>query len=94
MEVNTMSGEARISSRIDPTLKKKANAVLKRLGIKQSQAITMFYSQIVENKGLPFDVRVPNADSIAALNELKDTKTRGKLKSHESVADLMSDLKS
>lgn len=89
-----MTSEARISSRIDPALKKKANAVLKKLGIKQSQAITMFYSQIVENKGLPFDVKVPNAETIAAMDELKDTKKRKKLKSHSSVKDLMKDLNS
>lgn len=69
MGFNTKSNEARISSRIDPTLKKKANAVLEKLGIKQSQAITMFYTQIVENKGLPFDVKVPNATTGRTVNE-------------------------
>lgn len=89
-----MSSEARISSRIDPMLKKKANAVLKKLGIKLSQAITMFYAQIIENKGLPFDVKIPNADTVAAMDELAHAKKRKNLKSHDSVESLMDELKS
>ncbi len=49
--------------------------------------------KIVANKGLPFDVKVPNADTVAAMSELRDPKSQGKLKSHTSVDDLMSDLK-
>lgn len=82
-----MSGEARISSRIDPKLKKQANAVLKKLGIKQSQAITMFYTQIAERKGLPFDVKVPNRETVAAMNENVSGKQR-----FNSVKDAMDDL--
>jgi DNA-damage-inducible protein J len=46
-----------LNARIDPNLKIKAEKVLDRVGVSASQAITMFYKQIVLRKGLPFDVR-------------------------------------
>ncbi len=42
-----MTQDARISSRIDPELKRKSEAILAEIGVKPSQAITMFYTQIL-----------------------------------------------
>lgn len=44
----------RIQQRIDPNLQKKAEAVLKALGIKPAQAITLFYMEITRQMNLPF----------------------------------------
>jgi DNA-damage-inducible protein J len=60
-----------LNARIDPNLKIKAEKVLDRVGVSPSQAITMFYKQIVLRKGLPFDVRVPNPETVAALKEVE-----------------------
>ena len=43
--------------------------VLVELGIKPSQAITLFCKQIVRQRGLPFAARIPNNKTIKALNE-------------------------
>ena len=64
-----MLQEARISSRIDAGLKLQADSILAQLGIKPSQAITMFYTQIVRHRGIPFELKVPNVETIHALNE-------------------------
>ena len=45
----------RISTRIDATLKRQAEAILNKLGVSSSEAIVQFYQQIIQHKGLPFD---------------------------------------
>ena len=46
-------------ARIEPDLKEQAEGILSSLGIPTSNAITMFYKQIVLQRGLPFDVKLP-----------------------------------
>jgi len=91
---HTMAQEARISSRIDADLKTEAEAILEELGVKPSQAITMFYTQIKRQRGLPLDLKIPNAETIAAIEEVRDPKRRKDLKSFSNVKELMDDLKS
>ena len=57
--VRTMAKSANLYARIEPDLKEQAEAILSALGIPASNAITMFYKQIVLQKGLPFDVKLP-----------------------------------
>ena len=58
-----------IRARIEPKLKRDAEAVLGKLGISMSDAVTVFCRQVVLQKGLPFAVRIPNAETQAALAE-------------------------
>lgn len=64
-----MAKTAFLNTRIEPSLKAKAEQIFAALGISASDAITMFYQQVVYRRGLPFEVRVPNAETLAALNE-------------------------
>nr|MCR4721987.1 type II toxin-antitoxin system RelB/DinJ family antitoxin [Lachnospiraceae bacterium] len=51
-------------ARIEPDVKEKAESILATLGIPASNAINMFYKQIILNRGLPFEVRIPTARPI------------------------------
>ena len=64
-----MAKTAFLNAQIDPDLKTEAEKVLAGVGVSTSQAITMFYRQVVLRRGLPFDVCVPNAETLAALKE-------------------------
>jgi DNA-damage-inducible protein J len=64
-----MAKTAFLNTRIDPSLKTKAERILSGVGVTASQAITMFYRQVVIRKGIPFDVCIPNDETIAALRE-------------------------
>ena len=55
-----MAKTANLYARIEPELKEQAEAILSALGIPASNAIGMFYKQIVLQKGLPFDVKLPD----------------------------------
>ena len=50
---------ANLYARIEPDVKEQAESILSTLGIPASNAINMFYKQIILNKGLPFDVKIP-----------------------------------
>jgi len=48
-----------ITVRLDPVVKKGAEAVLKMLGLTVTQAVTIFFVQISLRKGLPFPIEIP-----------------------------------
>jgi len=50
---------ANLYARIEPDLKKEAESILGGLGVPVSNAINMFYRQIVIHRGLPFAVQFP-----------------------------------
>lgn len=54
-----MAKSANLYARIEPDVKEQAEEILNALGIPASNAITMFYKQIILKKGIPFDVRLP-----------------------------------
>ena len=54
-----MAKSANLYARIEPDLKEQAESILSALGIPASNAITMFYKQIILQRGLPFDVKLP-----------------------------------
>ena len=56
-----MAKSANLYARIEPDLKEQAESILEALGIPASNAITMFYKQIILQKGLPFDVKLPES---------------------------------
>lgn len=73
--------------RVDPELKAEAEAVLNQLGLRATEFVRMALRQVVLQRALPFAVRIPNAETIAALNE-----PTYNLKQFESVDDLFADI--
>lgn len=57
-----MAKTANLYARIEPELKEQAESILSALGIPASNAISIFYKQIVLQKGLPFAVKLPQSD--------------------------------
>ena len=55
--------EAVVRARVDKKLKHDSETILRRLGISQTEAIRMFFSQVVLRKGLPFAVSPPSEDN-------------------------------
>ena len=54
-----MAKTANLYARIEPDIKEQAECILAALGIPASNGITMFYKQIILQKGLPFQVKLP-----------------------------------
>lgn len=66
-----MSTTESIEARIEPKLKAEAENVLAQLGLSASEAIRVFYRQVVLRQGLPFDVVIPNAQSRRAMRDVQ-----------------------
>jgi len=60
-----------IRARMEPDLKHEAEEVFSVLGLSPTQAITLFYKQVTLHHGLPFEVKVPNAETRAALRQAR-----------------------
>ncbi|HXW39560.1 MAG TPA: type II toxin-antitoxin system RelB/DinJ family antitoxin [Xanthobacteraceae bacterium] len=69
-----MAKSETIRARVEPALKHKAEAVLGKLGMTPTEAITLFYKQVTLYQGLPFPVRIPNAATRKALREVRSRK--------------------
>ena len=55
-----MAKTATIQARIDPEVKNKAQNVLSRLNMTLSEAISIFLTQVSLNRGIPFEIKIPN----------------------------------
>jgi DNA-damage-inducible protein J len=62
-----MSKTAVVRARVEPELKEQAETIFERLGVSTTQAISMFYKQVILRRGLPFDVAIPNATTRKAF---------------------------
>ena len=60
-----------IRARVEPELKYHAEEILSKLGLSPTDAITLFYVQVTLHGGLPFEVRIPNDESIEALQQAR-----------------------
>lgn len=60
-----MANTTALYTRIDTSLKNRAEDILAKLGITPSSAIQMFYSQIILYRGLPFESKLPAAKPVA-----------------------------
>jgi DNA-damage-inducible protein J len=65
-----MTKSAHLNARIEPRLKRDAERILAKVGLSTTDAVTIFYRQITLRRGLPFDVCIPNAETVAALDEI------------------------
>jgi DNA-damage-inducible protein J len=74
--------------RIDKRIKTKAAKTLASMGLSVSDAVRVLLTRVAVEKSLPFEVKVPNTTTVAAIREART----GKLASFRSVSDLMADL--
>jgi len=83
-----MHKAAMINTRIEPKLKARAEVILRKVGLTSAEAVRLFYMQVCLHKGLPFEVKIPNEETIKAMHDADKRKTH-KVK---SVDDLFENL--
>jgi DNA-damage-inducible protein J len=66
-----MNKTATIRARLEPGLKSEVEEILDRLGLTASETVHLLYRQIQLQRGLPFDVRIPNALTARTLHASK-----------------------
>ena len=74
-----------IRARVEPKLKREAEELFASLGLSTTEAITLFYKQVTLHRGLPFQVRIPNSETVEALEQARD---RRGLTEYDSLEEL------
>ena len=84
-----MNADTVVRARIDSDTKARATEALRAMGLSVSDAIRLLLLRVADEKRLPFDVKVPNAETIKAVKELE----QGKGKRFDSAEALFRDLR-
>jgi DNA-damage-inducible protein J len=84
-----MAKDAIINARVESRLKTKVDQIFNVLGLSPTEAITLFYKQVELNRGLPFEVKMPNK---LTKKTLKESRAGKNIKRFASKADLYADL--
>ncbi|MCL2362438.1 MAG: type II toxin-antitoxin system RelB/DinJ family antitoxin [Defluviitaleaceae bacterium] len=95
-----MQKTSNVFARVEPEIKEQAEQVLIQLGIPMSNAIGMFLRQIIVQRGIPFEMRLPVREpvSICALTteQLNDELEKGYASAiagrHRSLKDVVTDM--
>lgn len=86
---------ANLTMRIDDELKKQAEELFNDLGMNMTTAFTIFAKQAVREQRIPFEIarEIPNADTIAAIEEVEQMKKDPSMgKSYTDVDEMMKEL--
>ena len=84
-----------INIRIEPSLKQQAEETLNYLGLTMSEAVNLFFRQVVINDGIPFEIKKPkyNRKTKKAMKEAeKISKHPEKYKQYNNFDELWEDL--
>ena len=73
---------------LDPEIKKEAEKILKSLGLSVSKAFELYYRQVIAQRGLPFELHVPNEKTMKAIENSR----QGMGKRFSSAQELFNDL--
>lgn len=83
------SANATLTIRTNKVLKEEVGKILNKLGLNHSTAVNMFYRQVLAERGIPFDLKIPNKETQDALEQSRDRKN---LSSYKSSEELFEDL--
>ncbi len=80
-----MPKNANLNIRTTLEVKKGAETVLNDLGLNISSAVNLFLKQVINYKGIPFDLRLPNQETQQAID---DVNNRRDLESADTVEEM------
>ena len=85
-----------INIRVNDEVKKEAETIFKALGLNMSVAMNLFLKKCINENGIPFDLKVPNKETIEAMEAMEETNKilNGGIerKSYKNADELFEDL--
>ena len=67
-----MATKVRTNIYLDYDVKLEAREIFKKYGVSLSEAINMFLKQSIKQQCLPFEMNVPNDETIKAIKEARE----------------------
>ena len=82
-----------INIRVNDEVKKEAETIFKSLGLNMSVTMNLFLKKCINENGIPFDLKLPNNETIEALEETNKI-LNGDIdrKSYKNADELFEDL--
>lgn len=59
------------SIKLDKETKQEAKKIFSELGISMGDAVNMFLKQVTLTKSIPFEIKIPNDETIKAIEEAR-----------------------
>ena len=82
-----MALDATVRARVDAQLKKDVEQILSEIGLSTSQAITLFLKGIKRERGIPFELKIPNEETLQAMREVEEGINMEKITLEEMIAE-------
>jgi len=64
-----MALDSTVRARIDSQLKQEVEEIFRQIGLTTSQAITLFMNRVRNERGIPFDLKIPNDLTLQAMRD-------------------------
>jgi len=64
-----MALDTTVRARVDSQLKKDVEEILSKIGLTTSQAINIYLNRIKIENGIPFELKIPNDETLEAIKE-------------------------
>lgn len=78
--------ENSLNIRLNADLKEEVGCILKELGLNHSEAIRLFYRQVLLSRGIPFEVKLPSKSLMKSIEQYENNE----IEFVDSVDDLFS----
>ena len=91
--MNSTSKTDVVRARIETRVKKDAEGILKRLGVSHSTFINMSYRAVVEAKGIPLSLHIPNKETASVLTDARKPSKREQYQKAKTLADFTASMR-
>ncbi len=75
----TTNNKIRTNVYLDAEIKKKAQEIFKQYSIGLSDAFNIFLSQTVMERGIPFEIKIPNKETKQVIKDAREGKNMTKV---------------
>ena len=81
-----MAKNTSINVRTTEEIKKGAEVILSGLGLNISSAVNLFLKQVINYRGIPFDLRLPDKETLQAMDDIEKSRN---LESADTVEEML-----
>ncbi len=82
-----MALTATVRARVDAELKQNVEQILSQIGLSTSQAINLFLKRVERERGIPFELKIPNDETMQAIEEAEAGINMEEITLEEMVAE-------
>ncbi len=86
----TANEKTRTNVYLDTAMKKKAQEIFKQYGMGLSDAFNIFLSQSVMEKGIPFQIKIPNEETAQVIKDAREGKNMIKISLDDLKKEIVS----